>query len=104
MKTAKLLQVHTIVWLLLNYALEIAIKVANLSNYDNTIQIYVNHNIVATAVRGDKKTADGGASKRAELLMKYKALQKQNREASVSKTNKSMKSKSTRNPIFLKVI
>ena len=43
----------------------------------DTIQIYVNHNIVATAVRGDKKTADGGASKRAELLTKYKALQKQ---------------------------
>ena len=82
MKTAKLLQVHTIVWLLLNYALEIAIKVANLSNYDNTIQIYVNHNIVATAIQGDKKTADGEASKKAVLLMKYKALQKQNHKAS----------------------
>ena len=57
--------------------------------------------IIATAL-GDKKTPDGGL-KRAELLMKYKTLQKQNREASCSKTNKSLKSKSTRNPIFLKV-
>ena len=59
--------------------------------------------LLPTAVRGDKKTADGGASKRAELLMKYKALQKQNRKASVGKTNNPLKSKSTRNPI-LKVI
>ena len=49
-------------------------------------------------------TASGGASKRAELLMKYKALQKQNREASCCKSGKSLKSKSARNPIFLKVI
>ena len=100
MKTAKLLQVHTVVWLLLNYVLEIAIKVANLSNYDNTIQINVNHGIVATAIQGDHKTPDGEASKKAELLMKYK---KQNRKASVSKTNKSLNSKSIRNPL-LKVI
>ena len=60
-------------------------------------------NCCLTAV-GDKKTADGGSSKRAELLMKYKTLQKQNREASCNKTNKSLKSKSsTRNLIFLKV-
>ena len=51
-------------------------------------------------VTGNKKTADGGASKRAELLMKYKALQKENHEASCSKKNKSLKSKSTRIPIF----
>ena len=41
--------------------------------------------MVVTA-EGDRKTADGGASKRAELLMKYKAVQKQNHEASISKT------------------
>ena len=52
-------------------------------------------------VTGDKKTAlDGGASKKAELLMKHKALLKENREASCSKKNKSLKSKSTRNLIF----
>ena len=53
----------------------------------------------------DKKTADVDleSSKRAELLMKYKAMQKQNCEASCSKTNRSLKSKSARDPIYLKV-
>ena len=52
---------------------------------------------------GDKKNGSSGASKRAELLLKYKMLQKENREASCHK-GKSLKSKSTRNPIFLKVV
>ena len=44
--------------------------------------------MVVTAAGTLKKAADGGASKRA---MRYKVLQKQNREASCSKTNKSLK-------------